>query len=304
MANVQSSIRYISRNGTNSGIRITPRDQTRIALLGRWYCLTVNHLIRAESHPRLWSPLHPEYGTEDSREEARRAFHTIHHRLNKLRRIEYEPSRNLGPAVGADMSPDGRTAWFATRIGATIAQLPWTMRNSINPLFAQHSWMAADIGMSLEEAGYTVLSERELATGTDKNGYTLTAPLESDYVSPKGRITSKKPDIAVLSPDGSSYIAIEVERDTDRSIKTYEHKLRAYRRNTAITAVWYVCSSATTANRVAKGAEAALGRDTSFPIRIATRPPRDGVHTFDMDNLPAPLARDLEKADTGQGITV
>src|SRR5699024_3902624 len=251
----------------------TERDQRRIAMLGRWYTLNATHLIRAEHPPHIWWPLHPEYNNTENRNAAQRAFHTIQHRLNKLRRIEHEPSRNLGPVVGADMSTDGRTAWYATRIGGTVATLPWTMRNRINPLLAQHAWMAADIGMALEESGYTVLSERELSTATTQHGLLLDTPFESDYISPNAPRVAKRPDLAVPNDDSSRYIAIEAERDTDRSIKTYEHKLRAYRRNTAVHAVWYICASQATANRVAQGASRALGSNSTLTLRIRVQPP-------------------------------
>lgn len=294
MAKVRSSIRSVARTGRSRGIRITDRDRARIAFMGRWYCSSVEHLVRAEYDPALWRPTHPEYGTEESRDAARRAFHNIHHRLNQLRRIESDPARHVGPLVEADMSHTGRTAWFTTRIGARSAHLPWTMRNSINPMFAAHSWMAADIGTAIEARGYNVLSEKELATGIDRHGFRIEAPLESSFIGKAGQETKKKPDVAVLHPNGQDYIAIEVERATDRSVKAYEEKLRAYRRNPAVKAVWYVCASETTAKRVAAGAQKALGSGSRFPLRIHTNIARDGYHFFDMDNLHSLFRSDLD----------
>lgn len=300
MPKVRSSIRSVARTGRSRGIRITDRDRARIAVIGRWYSVNINHLVRAEHDPAIWQPTHPDFESEDSRDAARRAFHNIHHRLNQLRRIESDPGRNIGPLVDADMNQHGLTAWYATRIGGTTASLPWGLRNSINPMFAAHSWMAADIGMALEDKGYEVLSERELSTGVNRHGFRINAPLESTFTGKAGQETKKKPDVAVLHPNGHDYIAIEIERDTDRSVKTYEQKLRAYRGNSAVRAVWYICASETTARRVGMGAEKALG-SSQFPLRINVNKPVEGFHFFDMDSLPAKLRSDLEPMTPSEG---
>lgn len=305
MTKVRSSIRSVARTGRSRGIRVTDRDRARIAFMGRWYSVTVNHLVRAEYDPAIWRPTHPDFGSEASLDEARRAFHNIHHRLNQLRRIESDPARNVGPLVDADLNPNNMTAWYATRTGGTTAQLPWGLRNSINPMFAAHSWMAADIGTAIEAKGYKVLSERELSTGIDKHGFRIDAPLDSTFTGRAGLETKKKPDVAILHPNGHDYIAIEIERDTDRSVKTYEQKLTAYQGNSAVRAVWYVCASETTARRVAAGAVKALGDPSlkgpngeplapPFPLRIITNIARDGYHFFDMDHLNPKQLRDLE----------
>lgn len=294
MPKVRSSIRSISRTGYSHGVRITDRDRARLALLARWYCLHVSHLFRAENDPALWSPSHASANTEESLDIVRRRTHTIYHRLNRLRGIDSDPARNIGPLVDNDMSPDGQTAWFATRIGVRNAELPWTVKNNINPNFASHSWMAADIGMAIESAGYRVLSERELSSRIDQHGLDITAPLESRYVASNGRAMNKRPDVAVLHPNGKDYIAIEAERDTDRAINVYTEKLSAYAANSAVRAVWYVCASRATANRVALGAKKALDSPGKFPLRILTIPPVNGLHFLDMDDLPPKLAGDLE----------
>lgn len=294
MAKVRSSLRSVYRTGRSRGIRVTDRDRNRIAIMGRWYSVKVDHLIRAEYDDAIWNPSHPAYGSDEQKDAARRAFHNIHHRLNQLRRIESDPARNVGPLVENDMNPDGLTAWFATRIGGRTAQLPWTFRNTINPNFAAHSWMAADIGMALESGGYRVLSERELSTGIDQHGERITAQLESRYVAPNGRAMNKKPDVAVLHPNGTDYIAIEVERDTNRAVSVYEQKLAAYAANSAVKAVWYVCASDTTARRVGQGAQKAFGGPGNFPLRITTIRNTDGYHFLDMNSLPKKFALDLE----------
>lgn len=294
MPKVRSSIRSVSRTGHSHGVRITDRDRERLALMGRWYSVSVGHLFRAENDPAIWSPALASSQTDEARDLVRRGTHSIYHRLNRLRSIESDPGRNIGPMVDNDMSPDGKTAWFTTRIGARNAELPWTMRNSINPNFASHSWMAADIGMAIEAAGYRVLSEREISTRIDRHGFDLTAQFESRYEAPNGRAMNKKPDVAILAPNGTDYIAVEAERDTDRSISVYEQKLSAYASNSSVRAVWYICASKTTAKRVADGARKAFKSPGVFPLRIMTIPNINGHHFFDMDKLTDRVKGDLE----------
>lgn len=279
---------------------ITETDITRLSLLGRWYCLSADAIARYETDPKLWSPKYPYSQTEEGKTQFAKRVYAVRRRLTRLKHLEHNPAIHVGPMVDNALVHEGLTAWYATRIGASTASLPWTLRNSISPMFAAHSWMAADIGMALEAAGYTVLSERELATGIDKNGFRIEAQLESRYIATNGQETGKKPDLAILHPNGREYIAVEVERDTDRNVKTYEQKLRAYRGNTAVRAVWYICASTTTSRRVGMGAQKALGDAKHFPLRIVLNEPVDGFHFLDTDNLPPKLMADLEpmKAET------
>lgn len=280
------------RTRSDRGVAISDRDLNRLRLLGRWHSLTAEHIVRSEQPPVLWSPA--RRGTQDPDTLAAfvRAVEAVKRRLRTLKAIEDDPGIGLGPLLSTALAPNGSTAWFTTRIGARAAGLPWKLRNTINPLICQHAWMAADIGMALESAGYHVLSEREIATGIDRHGDEITAQLESEH-NANGRTTGKRPDVAVLHPNDTGYIAIEVERDTDRAISVYEQKLSAYAANTAIRAVWYVCASDTTARRVAQGAQRALGNRSAFPLRITTIPSTNGVHFLDMDNLAPKLASDL-----------
>lgn len=281
------------RTHSGKGVSLSVRDFSRIRLMARWHSVTAEHLARAEQDPTLWSPAHATSQTTESRAEYARAVDAIKRRLRTLKAIEADPGTGIGPLLATTLAVDGRTAYYATRIGGRAATTPWTLRDRINPLICQHAWMAADIGMALEAHGYTVLSERELSTGIDRHGERITAKLESQYVAPNGRAMNKKPDVAVLHPNGTDYIAIEVERDTDRAVSVYEQKLAAYRANTAVKAVWYLCASDTTARRVGMGAQKALGRSSGFPLRIKTVPSSDGFHFLDMDALPAKLQDDL-----------
>lgn len=288
------------RGRSGKGVAVNERDLTRLRLLGRWHSLTAEHIARSEQPLALWSPSHPDAQNPDNRAAFTRAVEAVKRRLRTLKAIEDDPGIGLGPFLGNSFTPNGSIAWYTTRIGARAAGLPWNLRNTINPLVCQHAWMAADIGMALESAGYRVLSEREIATGTDRHGDEITAQLESEY-STNGRTTGKRPDVAVLHPNERDYIAIEVERDTDRSISVYEQKLSAYASNPAVRAVWYICASDTTARRVAQGAKKAFGGPGSFPLRITTIPATGGFHFLDMNALPKKFALDLEPMRTAEG---
>lgn len=281
------------RTNSGKGVTVTERDLDRLRLLGRWHSLTAEHIARSEQPASLWSPAHPDAQDPDTRAEFVRAVEAVKRRLRTLKSIEDDPGIGLGPLLGSAMAPHGFTAYYATRIGARAAGLPWHLRNKINPLICQHVWMAADIGMTLESAGYRVLSEREISTGIDRHGNELTAQLESEY-NAGGRTTGKWPDVVILHPNGRDYIAIEAERDTDRKTSAYEQKLSAYAANSSVRAVWYICASKTTANRVKESAQKVFKTPKAFPLRIMTIPRINGHHFLDMNNLSQRVRGDLE----------
>lgn len=293
MAEVRSSIRRTTRVGNEHGVRVTELDRQRLALLARWYCLSIEHLARAEEDPALWSPAHPASSTPEAQAQWHARVRSVYQRLWKLKGITADASRNLGPLADATLAHDGKTAWFTTRYGATAAGVPWRMRSAINPLFAAHSWMAADIGMALEARGHHVLSERELSTGIDRNGDRIDTRIESQYTTKQGGEINKKPDVAVLDNASGRYIAIECERDKSRSVKVYEQKLAAYRANSDVHAVWYICASQVTARRVMQGAERVFGGDRSYPLRVVVNEQVNGFHFLDMDTLGERLHSDL-----------
>lgn len=288
------------RTRSNRGVAISERDLNRLRLMGRWHSLTAEQIVRSEQDPALWSPALASSRTPDARAAFARAAEAVKRRLRTLKAIEDDPGIGLGPMLGTALAPNGSTAYFATRIGARTAGLPWNLRNKINPYVCQHAWMAADIGMALESAGYHVLSEREITSGIDRHGDEITARLESEHTASNGRVTGKRPDVAILHPNGTDYIAIEVERDTDRAVSVYEQKLLAYRRNTAVKAVWYLCASDTTAKRVAQGANKSFGKPGTFPLRVSTIHRINGCHFLDMDSLPLKLQNDLDAIGKGR----
>lgn len=282
------------------GVSPTPRDLDRLAVLGRWYTLSTMHILRIENDPRIWSPKHVDINDPDTRRSIARRNATIRDRFGRLQGIIPDPARGIGPLVGSDASPYGQAAWYITRYGATAVGLPWpNIKTGINPLFVPHAWMAADIGLAFEAHGYRVLSERELATGIDRNGYHVTQQLLSHYTGPGGAKIGKKPDLAILHPDGEHYIAVEIERDRSRAVRTYEEKLTAYQGNLGIDRVLYVCESRTTALRVIQGIKRVYGDDANatapdFPVRVTVvEPDAMNYHFMDIDNLNPVLAADL-----------
>lgn len=290
------------RTRSNRGVAISERDLNRLRLLGRWHSLTAEHIVRSEQPSTLWSPTQHSAQSPEARAKFGRAVEAAKRRLRTLKAIEDDPGIGLGPLLGTALASNGTTAYFASRIGARTAGLPWNLRNAINPNICQHAWMAADIGMALESAGYRVLSEREIATGIDRHGDEITAQLESEYTA-NGRSTGKRPDVAILAPNEAEYIAIEVERDTDRSISVYEQKLSAYASNASIRAVWYICASKTTAKRVADGATRVFKSPGNFPLRIMTIPQINCLHFLDVSNLSERAKRDLEAMRPGPTVS-
>lgn len=274
----KSPYRAETDKGRRFGIVATDDDRTRIAHLARWYCLSADHLARYElADERLWNPYLNGLPPGQRTTEYEKKIRAIKERLGKLVRVQENPGNHTGPLVGSALVDDGKVAWFATRYGITVAALPWRFRSTINPQFAAHAMMAADIGMQVESLGFRVYSERELASGTDKNGDEITTPIESHYTNSSGVRTAKKPDVAIISQDMRSFHAIEVERDQNRSLSTYAEKLRAYDDNPALTGVWYLCAYEATANRIKTAATRVFG-DRPFNLRVRVVGERDGWH--------------------------
>lgn len=297
-----SGIRGVTNKGRDFGVRLTTTDLDRVRLLGRWYCLTLDHLTRAELDPSHWHPEHTSADLDDGvSDEYDKKAYLIRRRLAKLVRIEENPAAHVGPVVAAAELYERRTGWHATRYGITAAGLPWSFRPAVNPRFAHHAWAAASVGMQIERAGFTVLSEREIATGTDRHGDDITARLESEYTGPQGgRQVGKKPDLAVLSPGGTRYVAVEVERWNDRPLRDYTEKLTAYQNNTDIEAVWYLCGSETVKSRVIQAAMK-IGLPKDFPLRLRVMVDVNGLPEVPGLAGAEKLLADLRAVTTGDG---
>lgn len=268
-------LKSVKESGRRVGIAITEDDRRRVAMLARWYSLSPQHIAREELDERIWNPDLNPHPTDEDRDAFGKRVYAVRRRLSKLSSIE-EAGTHIGPIVGGGRFDYNASTWFATQYAATALELPWRLKASINPQFVRHAWFAADVGLQIERLGYTVLSERELATGVTVDGNTIPLDVNSPFVNKNtGAMTNKKPDVAVLNTQMDNFIAIEVENDKDRSLNTYAEKLKAYDANTDVTAVWYLCSSQATANRVGNAASSVFGRGGAFPLRIRVIEGRD-----------------------------
>lgn len=263
-----SLLKSIKETDRRAGVIITDDDKRRISMLARWYSLSPRHIARQELDETHWNADVNPHLTEADAIVFANKVRAIRRRLSTLARVE-EQGTHVGPLVSGGRFDYTTSTWYATAYGATAAALPWRLRTSINPQFVHHAWFAADVGLQLERAGYDVLSERELSTGTRADGEDVPMDLSSAFVNPNtGTRTEKKPDLAVIGPEASRFIAVEVENDRDRSLATYTEKLHAYDSNTDVHAVWYMCASRSTANRVGSAASSLFGPNSDFPLRI------------------------------------
>lgn len=270
-----SLLKAVKESGKKAGVLVTEDDKRRVAMLARWYSLSPEHLARQEVDEKHWNPdINPNLGEED-RKALNSKVYAVKRRLARLAHIE-EAGTHIGPLVGGGRFDYNNSTWFATQYGATAVGLPWKLRSTINPQFVRHAWFAADVGLQIEKFGVQVLSERELSTGVTVDGESIDRDLNSSYVNRStGVSTNKKPDLAVVSRTNNQFIAVEVENDKNRSMNTYTEKLRAYDANTNVRAVWYLCSSEATANRIGQAAESVFG-EAAFPLRIRIINGRDG----------------------------
>lgn len=252
--------------GRSFGVSITDRDKQRLLMLTRWYALNAGHITRAELPIDTWHPDYTGLPEGEFTDAYSKHMYAVKRRLAKLARIE-ESGTISGPLAASMLIPGHDTVWYPTSYGATAADAPWRIRPGISSQIIAHAWMAADIGQQIESLGYRVLSEREHATATDHHGQLISTPIDSPITTRSGARISKKPDVAVISSDEQRFIAVEAERDKNRPIPTYVEKLTAYQMNPAVHAVWYICGSVTTAERVATAAERVFGNNP-FPLRI------------------------------------
>jgi hypothetical protein len=214
------------------------------------------HLIRKEEPMELWHPLvHGDQGdTEARKQQLKLRLRNVRDRMGVMSRIaRHAPVRILPVAAQA-------IGYYPSRGGGKMVS-PW---EDIQPAVWQnyaHAFMAADIGMHLERAGFKVLSEREIGTGRTVNGDIIEHALASDFRGGQGgRAIQKRPDIVVPSTTSLNYIAVEIERDENRPLRVYRDKLQAYQSNPNITKVWYCYREGTnTGHRVLTAAQELFG---------------------------------------------
>lgn len=147
---------------------------------------------------------------------------------------------------------------------------PWKNLRPASFQNVAHAFMAADIGMHLERAGFKVFSEREVITSTTVAGQRIDYQLQSTFQpGGSGKPVVKTPDIAIPSSTTKNFIAVEIERDEDRPLRVYTDKLRAYQGNPSIAKVWYCYREGTkTAHRVQRAAHSLWGDDYAKFVRL------------------------------------
>lgn len=296
----RSPLRMVGALGQDrGGVVLTDLDLARLRRLARWYCLTPEHLARAEEMEARLSGAAPDQSSFPAR------VLSIKRRLARLDRI-IETGSHAGSPVGSAVLGHHKTGWFCSPYGATAAGAPWRLLSTISPVLAHHAFSAADIGLQIESLripagppnGFRVLAEREIRTRVDQFGNDVTPDIESKHRTDTGAI-NKSPDLAILDHTGGNYIGIEVERDPRRPLKSYRDKLSAYEKNPAVLAVWYLCDTQAVANRVGRAATQIFGKDSGFPLRIrvlAHQPAFVEIPNLNRDaNLLADLARLVPK---------
>lgn len=275
MGRAGSPLTYTTSTGKTYGIEFTERDGELIRQIVRWYAITARQLYRTmhATEKQLW---HPAFGSPPADElyvrgaDAWNGTQRLRERLGKYRILDAKPQVGIGPFVDSEWISRTQEAWFALPLGARAAGVePWVTKKFINGLFVQHADAAASIGCQLESYGYRVASERELRRNLLIDGTDLSADFGSEFTPPGGgKTVIKHPDIAVLAPDGDTYIAVEVERAKYRSVDTYVDKLMAYRRNKFITAVWYICADENTRERVIRACEKVFADAPHARVRV------------------------------------
>jgi hypothetical protein len=251
--------------GRKQGFDYSPRDLERLRFITRWYCVSPMHLVRKEEPMELWHPLlHGAQGdTEARRRQLKLRLRNVRDRMAIMSNIaRYAPVRILPVAAQA-------IGYYPSRSGGKLIS-PW---EDIYPAVWQnyaHAFMAADIGMHLERAGFSVYSEREVGTGRTVNGDIIQHDLASDFRGGQGgRAIQKRPDLVVPSRTSLNYIAVEIERDENRPLRVYRDKLQAYQGNPNITKVWYCYREGTnTGHRVLTAAQELFGGAWERYVRI------------------------------------
>lgn len=250
--------------GRKQGFDYSARDLERLRFITRWYCVSPMHLVRREEPVELWHPLvHGDQSdTEARKQQLKLRLRNVRDRMGIMSHItRYAPVGILPVAAQA-------IGYYPSRSGAAMVS-PW---EDIYPAVWQnyaHAFMAADIGMHLERAGFQVYSEREISTGRTVAGDILEHALASDFRGTQGARALKRPDLVVPSTTSLNYIAVEIERDENRPLRVYRDKLQAYQSNPNITKVWYCYREGTnTGHRVLKAAQALFGGTWEKYVRI------------------------------------
>lgn len=301
-----SALQYRTANGEARGFIVTPRDKQMLMALTRWYALTTPSLYKQLhlEEKEKWSPYHGADPLAFRRgHELFTELKKLRNRLGMFRAVIDDPANGYGPFARSSFLTSTQQAWFALPLGARACGLDgWVRRHSVNLQSVEHALAASDIAAQIESYGWVCASERELLHGRLVDNTPLSADFTSIYRPPgTAREVLKRPDVAVMSPDGSRYIAVEIERNKYRASSNYIEKLKAYSRNPSIDAVWYMCVDQNTADRVIEAATIVFKDAPHARVRVRTADTQYGfwhIETFNNDDNPegmydAELATDL-----------
>lgn len=254
------------RTAHGQGLTYTARDHARIAMASRWGCVTAAQIIATErgGWPALGDLIPGPHALTDT--QAATAADTVRRRMGRVAAV------TECPAIHASTTLDGLTHWTATPAGVALTDtaLPGRTR-PVSPQAAPHTIAATWVGIGLEARGYRVTSEREIRARRTVWGDDLTQDV---------RHGGEVPDLAVRHPDGTRWIAVEVERQRNRPAKVYQAKILAYLADPACSGVIYVCTSRQVQARVGNAAQALLdaGRITErSPLAILASTTTDAV---------------------------
>lgn len=295
MPPLKAPLRASGPRATNTAVTLTDRDIVRLKRIGLYTGVRASTIARYELPPTLWAPWHPAASTPEAQDEFRRHTYAIRRRLTRLKHIHSRPAAHVGPLVQSITAwADEPHTWHLTRTGITAAALPWDGPRTLDVHDLAHAQAAADIHMQLELSGIRALSPREVVSKVDRNGDPTPASIPSRVTTGDGQQRATRPDVAVLSPNGHDIITIDIAGYRPKSQASWTQKLTAYRGNSAVRAVWVLCTTDKAAKTVSQAADKALGKPGSFPLRLRSiMPEHDTFLPLDVLNLPSPMSNDL-----------
>lgn len=288
-------LRASGKRAGNTAVSLTDRDILRLRRIGLYSGIRASTIARCELPPALWARWHPSASTPDAQDEFRRHTYAIRRRLTRLKHIQSRPAAHVGPLVeSAARWIDEPHTWSLTRTGVTAAALPWKGPRTLDARDLRHSQAAADIHCQLELAGIHALSPREVVSKVDRNGDLTPTQITSRLMTADGQQQTTRPDVAILSRNGPNVITIDVAGLRPKSQAYWTRKLAAYRTNSAVRAVWVLCTTDEAATTVNYAADRALGKHGSFSLRLRRITPEpDGFLTLDTNSLPDLMRSDI-----------
>lgn len=258
---VQSIITRTKRDGSVEGLYLTERDVEFVKFAAKWWCVSADHFIRA-THPQSeWEDV---YLRGESLDWRKSKYHAVSRRMNKFAKLD-----QYSPLYAARVDR-ANTAYWCTPWGGELIGAPWTKYPSGNVTRAAHAWAACDVGVQLEQMGYTIYSEREFANGHTVDsevvmGGKFTNPLETSQSPNKDH--GMRPDLAIAGTD-DRFVFIEVEREAGASPAKYRNKLMNYYTHERVAAVWYLTDKPSTARRIKRIHEELKDTSRDMPVRV------------------------------------